>query len=251
MLPLLDWSADALRAVQAWHGFLSWGTWSEALLPDLMPLYERTFPHTQELPQMLRRQLTKHLASIAVYGPGDPVEEGWLTRFLDTVQPVDRANWASDLGFVLRQLEEDAIRDLWSKWLSEYWSLRNQGVPLPPDPEELESMIDWSPNLASVFPEAAERIRDTPLPTIHHSRHLYRRLEQSGYASLYPEAVATLLHLLLPHAARPFSNCAQVGDMFVELVQSSDVPHLILNQVCDELARLGCENAAELRRHLT
>lgn len=250
VLPLLDWSVDTKRAEQAWHGFLSWGRWSEALLSDLMPLYEGTFPHVPELPQELRRQFTKHLASIAVYGPGSPVEEGWLSRFLAAVEPDDRANWASDIGFILRQLEEDAIRDLWVRWLSVYWSRRNQGIPLPPDPEELERMIDWSPHLAPVFPEAVERIRKSAPQTISHSRHLYRRLEQSGYASRYPEAVAALLQHLLPYAPQPFSPCQQVAAMFPALVQSIGVPRPMLSRICDELSRLGCQNAVELRRLL-
>lgn len=250
VLPLLDWSAEARRAEQAWHGFLSRGGWSEALLPDLMLLYESTFPHAPELPQRLRRQFTKHLASIAVYGPGNPVEEGWLGRFLDAVEPEGRANWASDVGFILRHLEEDAIQDLWGKWLSEYWSLRHQGIPLPPDPEELERMIDWSPNLASAFPEAVERIRESTSPTISHSRHLYRRLEQSGYASRYPEAVATLLQHLLPYAPQPFLLCQQVAAMFPVLVQFTGVSRQMLGRICDELARSGCQNAGELRRLL-
>lgn len=248
VLPLLDWSIEARRAEQAWHGFLTWGRWSEALLPDLMPFYEGAFPHVTELPQRLQRQFTKHLASIAVYGPGNPIEEGWLGRFLGAVELEGRANWASDIGFILRQLEEDAIQELWGKWLGEYWSLRNQGIPLPLDPEELERMIDWTPNLASVFPEAVERIRESPSSAINHSRHLYRRLGQSGYASRYPEAVATLLHRLLPHVTQPFLNCAQVADMFPELVRSADVPRAILSRICDELARLGCPDAAGLRK---
>lgn len=247
ILPLLDWSRDARRAEQAWHGFLSWGRSSEALLPYLIPLYEGTFPHVSDLPQRLRRQFTKQLASIAVYGPDDPVEEKWLGRFLFAVEPEDRASLASDIGVILKGLEEDAIRDLWGRWLSGYWSQRNQGVPLPLDPEEQEKMLDWSFHLMPVFPEVVERIRESRLPTVNHSRHLYRRLEQSGYASRYPQAVAVLLNYLLPHAPQPFLNCAQVATVFPDLVRSADVARPILSQICNELAALGCPNAAELR----
>ncbi|MDP9474185.1 MAG: DUF4020 domain-containing protein [Actinomycetota bacterium] len=250
VLPLLGWSIDARRAEQVWHGFLSWGRWSEALLPDLMPLYEGTFPHVPELPQMMRRQFTKHLASIAVYGPTNPVEEGWLGRFVVAVEPEDRINWASDIGLILKQLEEDAIRDLWGRWLSEYWSRRNQGIPLPLDPAEMEKMMEWSPDLDPVFPEAAERIRGSAPETIVHSRRLYRRLEQSGYASRYPEAVARLLQYLLPRADETFPPCQQVTAMFPALVESADVPRPVLVQICEELARLGCPSASELRRLL-
>lgn len=247
VLPLLDWSADARRAEQAWHGFLSWGRWSEALLPDLLPLYERTFPHIPNLPQRLRRQFGKHLASIAVYGPGNPVEEGWLGRFLSAVEPEDRAGWASEIDFILRQLEEDAIRDLWGRWLGEYWSRRNTGIPLPLHPDELEKMINWSLQLAPVFPEAVRRIRESAPPTIKYSRRFIPQLAESGYATRYPEAVAQLLRYLLPHAPRPFWHCDQVATLFRQLVQSGSVPRPILDQICNELGALACPNAAELR----
>ena len=138
ILPLLDWSVDARRADQAWHGFLSGGKWSEALLPDLLPLYEGAFAHVPDLPQRLRRQYSKHLAGIAVYGSSNPLQEGWLRRFLNAVEPEDRAAWASEVGLILRQLEGEAVRDLWDGWLGEYWSRRNSGIPLPLEPDELE-----------------------------------------------------------------------------------------------------------------
>jgi hypothetical protein len=203
-----------------------------------------------ELPQELRRQCTQHLASIAVYGPGSPVEEGWLGRFLAAVEPDDRANWASDIGFIMRQLDEDATQDLWVRWLSAYWSLRNEGIPLPPGPDGLEKMIDWSPEVAPVFPEPVDRIRESTLPTISYSRRLYTRLEQRGYAARYPKAVASLLQHLLPNATQPFLACQPIAAMFPALVQSTGVPRQMLNRICDELARLGCQNAGELRRLL-
>jgi Domain of unknown function (DUF4020) len=250
ILPLLDWSADPRRAEQAWHGFLSWGRWSEALLPDLMPLYERTFTRLTRLPQELRRHFTKHLASIAVYGPNNPVEQGWLGRFLAAAEPDDRANWASDIGFILRQIEEDAIRDLWSRWLNEYWARRNQGVPLPPDPDESERMVDWSPDLAPVFPQAVERILEGGPENARPPRRLYRRLEQSGYASRYPEAVVTLLQHLLPHTEGTWRPCRPVAAMFPALARDSVVLRPMLRRICDQLAELGCQEAAELRELL-
>jgi len=247
ILPLLDWSVDARRADQAWHGFLSWGRWSEALLPDLLTLYERTFPRVPNLPQRLRRQFGKHLATIAVYGPGNPVEEGWLGGFLSAVEPEDRAGWAFEVGFILSQLEEDAIRDLWGRWLGEYWSRRNRGIPLPLDPNEVEKMVDWSLQLAPVFPEAVAQVCEIMPSFVKYSRRFLPRLAKSDYASRYPEEVAQLLRHLLPRASRPFWHCDHVATMFRQLVQSGSVSRPVLNQICNELGTLGCPNSAELR----
>jgi len=111
-------------------------------------------------------------------------------------------------------------------------------------------MIDWSPEVAPVFPEPVDRIRESTLPTISYSRRLYTRLEQRGYAARYPKAVASLLQHLLPNATQPFLACQPIAAMFPALVQSTGVPRQMLNRICDELARLGCQNAGELRRLL-
>jgi hypothetical protein len=251
VLPLLDWSVDARTAQQAWHGFLSQGQWSEALLPALLPLYEATSSHMPDLPQPLRREFSTHLASIAVYSSSNPLEEGWLGRFLQAAEPEDRANWAFAVGFILRQLDEDAIRVLWDRWLAEYWAWRNAGMPLPLAPSELENMIDWSLNLTPVFPEVVANIcASIPSTVIMYSRRFLPRLADSGNASRYPEDVANLLRYLLPHASQPFMHCEHVTTMFRQLLRSGEVAHSTLDQICNELGALGCSNAAELRELL-
>jgi hypothetical protein len=247
ILPLLDWSVDARRADQPWHGFLSRGKWSEALLPDLIPLYEGAFAHVSDLPQRLRRQFSNHLASIAVYGSSNPVQEGWLGRFLHAVESEDRAAWASEVGLILRQLEGEAVRDIWDGWLGEYWSRRNAGIPLQLDPDELEEMIYWSLRLGPAFPEVVQRTSESAQSTIKYSRRFLPQLAKSGYASRYPEAVAELLRYLLPYATQPFLHCDQVATLFHELVRHTSVTRTVLDQICNELGSLGCPNAAALR----
>jgi len=110
------------------------------MLPDLLPIYEGAFAHVPDLPQRLRGRFSEHLASIAVYGFSKPVQDGWLGRFLHAVAPEDRAAWASEVGRVLRQLEAEAVRDLWDGWLSEYWSRLNVS-------ETVDAMIVAIPKL--------------------------------------------------------------------------------------------------------
>ncbi len=83
-----------------------------------------------------------------------------------------------------------------------------------------------------------------------HPRRLYRRLEQSGYASRYPEAVATLLQHLLPHTEGTWQPCRPVATMFPNLARGNVVPRAMLRQICDQLAELGCQEVAGLRELL-
>src|SRR6185369_15025478 len=45
VVPLFNLAENELRAIQAWHGFLVWGRWTEGLLPHLLPCFEQAFPY--------------------------------------------------------------------------------------------------------------------------------------------------------------------------------------------------------------
>ncbi|MGH7861731.1 MAG: hypothetical protein ACREOS_05760, partial [Candidatus Dormibacteraceae bacterium] len=62
VIPLFDWERDIDRAIQAWHGFLTWGHPGSGLLDDLMPLYERGFGSNYRLLGERRSRFVEHLA---------------------------------------------------------------------------------------------------------------------------------------------------------------------------------------------
>ena len=123
ILPLLDWDTNLKQAQQAWHGFLSWGRWNEDLLSDLLPLYEKTFAHlsTDLGSSELRDHFSGHIASIAIYGSTNPVQDGWLGRFLKAVDSKERKNWAFHIRILLQDMQENIAQNLWERWLKEYW----------------------------------------------------------------------------------------------------------------------------------
>jgi len=248
VLQLLDWSDNPTRAQQAWRGFLTWGKWSEDLLPDLLPLYEQAARHISSDLAELRARFSEHMANIVVYSLSNPVSEGWLSRFIATVEPEDRKSWAFYVGGFLRQLEEDGMADIWSDWLGDYWTLRNRGIPASLDPGELEEMIEWSLVLAPVFPEVVEKILSVSAPNLEHSP-LYVDLAEKDYTNRYPDAMTKLLKHLLTSAQPPFFSCADVATLFRELHGRTGL-YKELKEICEQLGRLGCPNAAELNNLL-
>lgn len=116
VIPLLDWSRHPARAQHAWRGFLTWGTWSEDLLPYLLPLYVQAISYVpKELVALREREkFSQHVASIAVHSTSNPVEDGWLRRYLVAADPEDRRLWAKHVGLSLRRLKEDGMFNVWS-----------------------------------------------------------------------------------------------------------------------------------------
>jgi len=247
ILPLLDWSVNSKRAQQAWHGFLDWGRWNEALLPDLISLYEKTFPHVKiDLgDQHMRKRFSEDIAHIALFSSHNPLLNGWLSKFLLSVDASDREAWAGHIRHSLRSLPKEAIRYMWDRWMNEYWKQRNAGVPLPPGAAELEQMVGWSVYLKPVFSEAVKQICQIVAPPLRQTL-LYHELVREGVAANNPEALSRLLHHLLKKAEDPFLHCYYVEQLVQKLADSS-VSRSALLELCNELARLGCKRATELR----
>jgi hypothetical protein len=246
LFPLFNWAEDTKQAQQAWHGFLTWGRWSEEMLPDLMPLYRQAF---QYIPANLantelRSQFCLHLASIAIYGSTNPMEEGWLREFLISMESCDRQQFAFHTGSRLRSIQQDAQQNLWGRWMSHYWEQRNQSVPILLEQAEWEEVMKWLLHLDAVFPSAVERVCSGPSFSLV-DQFFYYMLQNKNYEELYPDALARLLLHLLKATTTSFHVCQYIETMFRSLMQHSTL-HPTLQQICDELSRLGCQNALDL-----
>jgi SIR2-like protein/uncharacterized protein DUF4020 len=245
ILPLLDIRKDERRAKQCWHGFLRWGRWNDAILPNLLPLYERMFLFLDAEKEDSRRAFCEHLAGIAVYGSIDPLDNGWLLRFLSSVTLDTRAVWADQLRTSIQGLDDNAKVSLWRRWLQRYWNERLAGRPLAISPKESAEMLDWISDLGPVIPEAIELMCRTPFPELK-NHMVYYPLAESKLLGQYPDAFADLLAFLTAgEKDRPIYDLTQLYETVERLV--SLVPNNIrLPRLFDELARLGVSGVSSL-----
>ena len=148
-------------------------------------------------------------------------------------------------GDLLRGMPEDYRRNLWQRWMSDYWKKRSQGIPRPFGPGEFEAMIHWAPELVPVFPEVVDRICANPAPVMQHP-FIFHELAKSNLPETHPVPVAKLLLHLIKEAKSPFWHLPETADM-VTRTASGHVPRETLRGICDQLARLGYVQAATLR----
>lgn len=245
VLPLLDWASDSKRALQAWHGFLPWGRWTHSLLPHLLPYYESAFPAVHSEFGTFRRNFCEHLAGIACLSTINPLQHGWLGRFLVAAGLEQRIMWAAAIGGVLGQMEEPGPRVAWENWIQAYWQNRIEGLPVPLDSGEVGEMVEWSIPLQSVFPAAVAKICASPNASMTRSS-LFYRLPKSEIPALHPAPVAKLVLHLLRTAEYQYYDVDSVVEV-TEKVAASDIDRTDLRLICDELARLGYPGARGLR----
>ena len=236
IVPLLNWDINAQRAAQAWGGYLWWGRWNEALLPELLPLYEQAY---NKLPRGLEvyDRLCAHLASIAVRSSVDPLQNGWLDRFIATVDEETRISWANKVAHELSRLSPEAVKEIWDKWIKNYWCRRIDGIPLPLSAAEVGVMVDWALVLKPVFSEVVDLIVTGPIPVLRFSS-IYYRLAKEKFAEKYPRDTARLLVHLLSGETHPFYHCHELKELFNGISQS--LPPDKVKPIKEQLIRLGC-----------
>jgi hypothetical protein len=157
ILPLFDWTVDPQRALQAFHGFLTWGHQTEVLLPHILPMYEKAFERIAAFGE-LRDRFNEYLAGLAITSSVNPLTNGWLNKFMIVAEKRDRHNWASQVRIFLRGATDAARETNWDSWIREFWRRRLTGLPVALEPLELGEMVEWSLYLGSKFPEVTEII---------------------------------------------------------------------------------------------
>jgi len=250
IIPLLDWSKATKQARQAWDGWLSWGRLGDPLLQELIPHYRKAFSYLSSELREERHRFVEHVVAISLFWMNNPMEEGWLFDFLQRVEDEDRVAFASQVCSHLMGMKEETKRGLWKRWLKSYWESRNQGAPVPLSNGELKEMVEWAGELEPVFPEVVEIICGGPVPKIDHTSLFYRmKKAESQISALYPEAMTRLLIHLTSNTEIPRYFCTDLEELTEQAISVGASAHL-LNQLCDQLAAIGCPNASKLSEKL-
>jgi hypothetical protein len=245
VLPLLDFVIDVERAAAAWDGFLSWGTWDEAILPELLPLYERSFQHLLKADHSKSDRLCEHLANIAVFASINPMDNGWLDKFVVEAPAESRATWAVYVRQSLGSLSDERLTALWDRWLGRYWDGRNHGYPKPLEEKEIVAMGEWLPYLGAVFAGAVLEFCKTPPPKYEFTT-LYAELLKRDIPERFPSELTKVLLHLLPKIPSGFTMYREDLENLVKRIPSQSVPVSRAKALCDELGRIGCANASTI-----
>lgn len=124
-----------------------------------MPYLEQTFDHLQYIDQQnsLGNALARRLSGAAFFLEGDPLEEGWLERFLTRASEDHRVAWVWGVLAVLEKLDPGQRHEVWENWLERYLKQRLDGIP-PLTDREWAAMHDWALYLEKDFPEVVDLV---------------------------------------------------------------------------------------------
>jgi hypothetical protein len=244
---VLPWFAPEpapAEAASAWDGFLAWGRWNERLIP----LLGRDFPELitlvrERIPDRVNRYL-QHVASLYVSSTSSIITPEWLDGFFAAATSPEQARWATT---VLGQLpdEQSARTSIWDSRLRPLLQRRLRGIPRPPSPEELGVMGGWVVQSNAVTKPIVDQLVAAGNPALQ-GNFLIKEIISSEALIASPTAGTRLLTWLLTGFDEAAWFCGQLAEAATQL-HSARATRQSLRKLCEQLARLGCPEAQELR----
>ncbi len=249
VLPLLAVPGTPRQSEQNWDGYLVWGTWTQTMLPGLIPAYLRHLPEITGASDERSRMFCSHLAAFAVFGAVDPLENGWLSEFLTRAQRRERMHWVGSVTQILRDADDQAKESAWDRWMRRYLELRVQANPIALDAEESGAMCEWAILLGSHYAEILALLLAGPAPNVK-GNMFYYRLQESALLDRAPVLTARFLTALLSQEdGHELWELDQVHAMVTHLIDL-DATEPALRPLCEQLGRIGSPRALEFQGRL-
>jgi hypothetical protein len=240
LLPLFDWTRNAIIAEQCWHGFVMWGRWLPGFTEQLLPSFDETIARAGSESDNIRRATIMQIMVLALYRFPDPLSKGWLPNVIRTLKDQELRALAAEIDHALCNLDTSTVDEIWERWLKRYWEERLLGRPKPFTPDEARHTGCWALSVGKHFPEAVKLVAALqPRPRFEHVGFL-SRIDSMRLAQNYPAATADLLlvYFSAPDLHLYADNTMQ--NIWRALVQA-ELPPEDLRKVEEAMFRLGVD----------
>ena len=245
LFPQFNFSQVGDEAFLLWEPHIKYGQLSRDLIIEMFPIYRQAFLRFRNVQNVLAVQLYKHIAVIVYSCLVDVNQDGWLNEFLLGLTEEQRASWANQMEFVLRDFPSDRKETIWNKWMRNYWQGRLHGKPCKLAVKEAGEMVEWALAMEPVFASVVELVVQGPTVENRIGNVLFH-LERGTLVQTQSGAVIQLLKWLLTNCCEDWPPGDDVRKLVMRLPKKkSFVPDLMV--ICEQLARLGYTKAIEMK----
>jgi hypothetical protein len=206
LLPLFDWTIDALEARAAWAGFL----WSPRLYRPLLIAFKAQFLDTVQHCAELGEH-AQQLAAFLTYAALESVDTYTPQDFQAALGALPQEGLHKSAQALVQALEAagEQREDYWANRIQPFWrsiwpksrQLASKGIA--------ESLARLSIAARGQFPVALAAVLDWLQP-IEHPHFVIRLLHKSGLSGRFPEDALRLLNAVIddqPWAPRELGQC--------------------------------------------
>ena len=258
LLHRFDSDAEPVQAFRVWDGLLAGCQLSEDMLEagllnyfiDFSSQLENLEEVTEDNRNSIWSSYIRMAASVSLQSQVNPMESGWLMKWIARVGPEGRCEWAKHVACMLSELSADAADVHWQKWMRAYWHDRAESIPLALTYDESSEMAEWMVLLDASFREAVELVVRTEAGFVEDSRIPFILLDRAGtddddsrpdHIALEPLVVRDLVAHLLSNSKTTANDHGPWN--ITDLVERLDrtLKQDEMKPILNELLRLGHE----------
>ena len=184
LIPYLE-SSDDQEYADAWGGvvYLS-RRMSIDRVKELEGTYLKAIRKIKKLPKEIKDEFVNIYTTIIVSVVEDPIDK-FIPAFLKNSDAESRRRFAFEMKHRLMNMQDEAKKTIWDKWLRSYFENRNNGIPVKLTNEDRLEMLDWIVELEPVFEEAVDVVCKGEPPKKVNSRFLFSFWDKK-MAAKYP-----------------------------------------------------------------
>ncbi len=243
IIPLFNPDIYQEKFQYTWDGYLVWGRWNDELLGLMLPFYEKVIPSLRSNNNEPKRLVVRFIVDICLFSINKNIHPDWLKKITGLFDDEMRCEWANRIKNKLLDLKDEEIKNQWERWIKKYLEMRNKGIPVPFSDKEKTVILEWIVSLRPVLKEAIDLLLVNQAPFIERSL-IYHRIKKSKLGEEHPNEIARLLQYILPKTNNQI-YCNDIEEI-IRTLKSKEINKLILRDLCDKLAGLGCLNAGEI-----
>jgi hypothetical protein len=237
-LPLFSWSRNEESALQTWSGFLAGVRWSVALKDFILEDFIEAMKRWKRLPEASKRELGRHLATLAVLVVQNPLNEGILSRCIKPLPADVLESFATIIAQLLREMKQDNARAVWQRWLLEYLEQRFLGQPKPWTPGEVQQVPFWLLHAGALFPDGVTLFKDMPHRKGIHAEWVLSDMEEHMDIFNYADACAELILAIADAISTPLADPGKLLGI-IKRVKSAGVSQELGKALDEFKLRLG------------
>ena len=258
LLPRFDSERDRLQAFRFWDGLFGSRQLSEDILQaGLLDCFvgfscqlERLDNGTEDSGESVRSSYLSMAAVICLRSQINPLNDGWLMKWISRIDPEGRCEWARNVARMLSEMSVEVADVHWSRWMKRYWKSRAESIPLALTPNEASAMAEWTVLLGAGFTEAVELavcteasfVKDSRIPSMLLDRgQKGSDRSRSDHIAREPLVVRDLLGHLLSNSETMADDDGpwNITDAVEKLDRALDEDEM--EPILNELLRLGHE----------
>lgn len=127
--------------IAAWEGFVLWNkSFSVEFANEILPYFKSELDVKNKIEY--RYEFVESYTNLLL-GVADNLLEGYLKPFIKSASKEDREGFAHTVRIALENMGEESRKDVWTRWVREYWEDRNNNIPAPIESREYTEMLHW------------------------------------------------------------------------------------------------------------